>query len=221
MVALLFSINTFAWFVFVTDGSTKIDADVISWDIAFLKDDVETEMIDIDITDLYPGMMTFEKEIMIMNRSDLDATFNCDIEKITVFGMDYENTDGNLMSSLQDQFPFKISFEYGESDIDKGGELTVKLVVKWDFENAQPYYKLNDLYEYQEGVTYYTLSNGEYTEEEVLGGSFNRLIKSGLYVESDDADTYWGERSVSYKEENPDDSVLHLQVKLVVSQRSS
>lgn len=219
MAGLLLAINSFAWFVFITDGSGKINADVIAWDIAFLDEDGKSEMIDVEITDLYPGMPTFTKGIVIMNRSDLDAEFNCSIEKIIAFGKEYTTED--LIDSLEQDFPFKITFGYDNTEIDKGDSLPFNVVVNWPFESDVQYYKLNPLYEYIKGINYYQLNGEQYDVVEVNEENFETLVNSGLYVESDDADTYWGERNASYQTEFPDDSAIHLKVKLIVSQRKN
>ena len=219
MAGLLLAINSFAWFVFITDGTGKISADVINWDIAFLDDDGESEMIDVEITDLYPGMPTFTKGIVIMNRSDLDAEFNCNVEKIIAFGKEYTTED--LISSLEQDFPFKITFGYDNTEIDKGNSLPFNVVINWPFESAVQYYKLNLLYEYINGIKYYQLNGEQYDVVEVNEENFVELVNDGLYVESDDADTYWGEKSVAFKENFPDDSVIRLKVKLTVSQRKN
>ena len=49
--------------------------------------------------------------------------------------------------------------------------------------------------------------------------NFPSLVETGLYLESDDADSYWGEKSVTYREENPEGKALSLKVKLVVTQK--
>ena len=217
MAGLLLAINSFAWFVFITDGTGKISADVINWDIAFLDEEGKSEMIDVEITDLYPGMPTFTKGIIIMNKSDLDAEFNCSVEKIIAFGEEYTTDD--LINSLEIEFPFKITFGYDNTELDKGDSLPFNVIVNWPFESDVQYYKLNHLYEYIKGINYYQLDGDTYNEIEVSEENFEELVDSGLYVESDDADTYWGEKSVAFKENFPDDSVIRLKVKLTVSQR--
>ena len=219
MTGFLFAINTFAWFIFITNGDGKINADVIAWDIAFIDEESQTELLDIELQDLYPGMEVYSRYIIVKNKSDLDATFDYELQDIFIFGKEYTSDD--LENSLKNDFPFSIEFGHDKIELDKGDYLNFASYVIWPFEASEPYVKLNKAYEYNSGFTYYTLENGTYTEAYVYPMNFNSLVETGLYLESDDADSYWGEKSVTYREENPNGKALTLRVKLVVTQRPS
>ena len=217
MTGFLFAINTFAWFVFITNGDGKINADVIAWDIAFIDEESQTELLDIELQDLYPGMEVYSRYIIVKNKSDLDATFAYELQDIYIFGEQYESED--LEESLKNDFPFSIEFDHDKLELDKGDYLNFASYVVWPFESSEPYVKLNSAYTYSEGFTYYTLEDGEYVEAYVYPMNFPSLVETGLYLESDDADSYWGEKSVTYREENPEGKALSLKVKLVVTQK--
>ena len=51
MAGFLLAVNTFAWFVFITNGDGRINADVIAWDIAFIDEESQTELLDIELED--------------------------------------------------------------------------------------------------------------------------------------------------------------------------
>ena len=51
MAGFLLAVNTFAWFVFITNGDGKINADVIAWDIAYIDEESQTELLDIELED--------------------------------------------------------------------------------------------------------------------------------------------------------------------------
>lgn len=216
MSGFLLAVNSFAWFVFIANGNSEINADVISWDIAFLDEEEQVELLDINLEDLYPGMASFSKDIVVKNRSDLNATFTYEIENVVVYGVDYKSDD--LINSLENDFPFSILFSYDKTELDKGDKLNFRVTVNWPFESSEEYYKLNSLYPYLETVNYYVLENGNYVQTDVSVTQYKDLVETGLYVESDDADTYWGERSVTFKQLFPNESAIVLKVKLVVTQ---
>ena len=219
MTGFLFAINTFAWFVFITNGDGKINADVIAWDIAFIDEESQTELLDIELQDLYPGMEVYSRYIIVKNKSDLDATFAYELQDIYIFGEEYKSED--LEDSLKNDFPFSIEFSHDKLELDKGDYLNFASYVVWPFEGKEPYVKLNSAYTYSEGFTYYTLEEGEYVEAYVYPMNFDSLVETGLYLECDDADSYWGEKSVTYREENPEGKALSLKVKLVVTQKAT
>jgi len=217
MAGFLLAINTFAWFTFITNGDGKIKADVIAWDIAFIDEETQTEVLDIELEDLYPGMEVYSRYIIVKNKSDLNATFEYELQEITIFGKKYESDD--LEESLKNDFPFSIEFGHDKTVLDKGDYLNFASNVIWLFEASSEYVKLNSAYEYKDGTTYYTLENGNYVEAYVYPMNFLTLLESGLYVESDEADSYWGEKSVIYRNQNPNKAAVSLKVKLIVTQK--
>ena len=217
MAGFLLVINSFAWFVFVANGNGQINADVIAWDIVFLDEDSQVEFVEIKLTDLFPGMDPYTKEITIRNQSDLSANFTYEVEELYAFGKKYENED--LVTFLAEDFPFSITFSHDKDILETGEQLKFTINVDWPFEASEQYYKLNDLYNFVNGITYYGYNDEVgYYEESVTGDSFYDLIKDGLWVESDDADTYWGEESMLFKQEYPEESALYLKLKLIVTQ---
>ena len=65
---------------------------------------------------------------------------------------------------------------------------------------------------------YYILQGSNYVKTDVTQANYDALVASGLYVESDDADSFWGEKSVTYRKDHPGESAFRLKVKLIVSQ---
>lgn len=217
MAGFLLAVNTFAWFVFITNGDGKINADVIAWDIAFIDEESQTELLDIELEDLYPGMEVYSRYIIVKNKSDLNANFEYELQEITIFGEKYESED--LEESLKNDFPFSIAFGHDKIALDKGDYLNFASSVIWPFEGENEYVKLNKAYTYSDGLTYYVLEEGEYVEAYIYPMNFDLMREQGLYLESDEADSYWGEKSVTFREENPDTPAVTLKVKLVVTQR--
>lgn len=220
MACFMFAINSFAWFVFMTNGQGHIDADVVEWDIAFINEESQVELIDIKIDDLYPGMPDFNHEVEVRNKSDLNATFSYEVEEVIVFGEHYSYE--NLLNIANSDLPFKITFSYESDKINAGDTMKFKVNLTWPFESEKEYYRLNDFYTFVPGCPYYEYNadTGEYQQVDVTEKTFAGSVHGGLYVESDDADTFWGEQTIPYKKEHPDEGVIVLKIKLIVSQNN-
>jgi hypothetical protein len=216
MSGFLLAINSFAWFVFISNGNTDISANVISWNIAFLDENEQYEMVDIDLTDLYPGMRDFSRTIVIKNRSDLNAQFSYEIQSITIYGQTFTSPD--YIMALENEFPFSITFNHDTEAILMNEKVNFTVSVTWPFESINSYYRLNSLYPYSATYNYYVYNGNSYIKTIVTESNYTEMLNNGLYVESDDADTYWGEKSVTFKETHPDESAISLKVKLIVSQ---
>lgn len=219
MAGLMLAINSFAWFTFVANGNGKLSANVISWDIQFFDDDSQVEILDIDLVDLYPGMDDYYKSIIIRNHSDLNASFSYIIEEVEIYGEKYNSDD--FTTSLLNDFPFTISFNYVSNKLDIGESLSFDVNVGWLFEAGEDYCKLNNIYPFLDYINYYK-PNGTGTVFELvplLSEDYSSALVSGLYAECDDVDTYWGEKNVLFKKENPDSNAVRIKLKLIVTQR--
>lgn len=217
MAGLMLAINTFAWFTFVANGNGHLSADVISWDIQFFDDDSQVEILDIELIDLYPGMDDFHKSITIRNQSDLNAIFTYRIEEVTIYGEKYVSDD--YSASFLSDFPFKIGFNYVTNQLDIGESLSFDVDVTWPFESTDEYCKLNSLYPYINGINYYKLNGTNYDNIAISNGEYQTSLESGLYAECDDVDSYWGEKNVIFKKDNPNSNAINIKIKLIVSQR--
>lgn len=216
MSGFLLAINSFAWFVFISNGKTDISADVIAWDIVFLDEKEQAETLDVVLSDLYPGMPLFSQQIVVQNRSDLNAKIDYIIEGITVYGEEFATDD--YKKALEEEFPFEIKFSYEKETILINEKTRFTINATWDFESDEAYYKLNELYDYSPMYNYYILQGSNYVKTDVTQANYDALVASGLYVESDDADSFWGEKSVTYRKDHPGESAFRLKVKLIVSQ---
>ena len=81
------------------------------------------------------------------------------------------------------------------------------------------YYKQDDVYQFDSSFPYYQFSNGIYTLTNVTSSIYNSL-KSNLYLEKDDADSYFGMKCHEY-EESTGKACLSLTLKLLVRQRNT
>lgn len=218
----LLGVNAFAWFTYISKADLSIKGNIVSWDVNFLDQNSIVKVVEIIVDDLQPGMLTFSKQIDIFNKSDVKAKFEYQINKVTILGQNITSlgtTNSEIMASLKSQFPFVISLIPGKTDLAENDQTEFKVTVDWPYEQINTYYKLNSLYKYDESVTYYTLQNGVYTPNKaVTASNFSTLVASGLYLEKDDADSFWGSECHKYKQTHPTNSCLNIDLNLIVSQ---
>lgn len=141
LLILLLSFNSYAWFIYSTKVSTGMSAHVTSWNITF---QVGEEMIEsnltIDLDRIYPGMDTYEKEIIVQNKGEAKASLSYEIESVTIFGNQYsvgENfTQEELETMIKEQYPFKINIITNEDNMQENGQGSFKVKVEWPFESS-------------------------------------------------------------------------------------
>ena len=222
--ALLLGINTYAWFIYFNKFNGNINANVVGWDVSFYDEDTSMDSVSIDIDQLYPGMSSYEKEITVNNHSDVRASFDYEVVNFELFGTVYEIGDDlssdRLIEILSTYFPFSISFEKNKDIIgSQGDSAKFNIYVEWPFESDSDYYKLNDFFTYDSSIQYYIYSNDSYMEDtSVTTSNFYDKVSNGLYIESDDADSYWGEKASEFKNSSSDKPCLSLKLNLNVTQ---
>lgn len=219
MTVFVFGVNIYAWFVFSSTANVKVNANVMSWDIKFFENNVASENIVISVADLHPGMSTFEDNIVVTNSSDLDGNFSYEITGIKTLGRNSLPNEGNVIEFVRDTYPFSITMDADKDFLSSGDSLNFTINVDWPFEDNSKYFKLTNDYLYEPSFTYYTLSDNTYSPFEVTSSNFND-VKNSLYLEKDDADSFWGEYCSSY-EETGNNACVVLNIKLIVEQVNS
>jgi len=82
----VFASTTFAWFIYNKTVDLGMGAHVKSWKV-FLGDDDEGDTYEIELSDLYPGMTAIDgEEIPVTNDGEMDATVSIQIKSLTLFG---------------------------------------------------------------------------------------------------------------------------------------
>lgn len=223
----LFAVNSYAWFIYFDRFDGNIHADVVGWDIGFYDEETQMNKFTLEIDNLQPGMTDYTKSVLIRNSSDITASFTYEIVSFTLFGTLYEVggsiTSETLLADLEDAFPFKIIFSKSKEVLESGGDTANFIIdIVWDFESLDPYYLLNNYFEYDSSFIYYTKVGETYTiDDTVNSGNIASKIDSGLYIESDDADTFWGQKASAYINANPEENCLKLDMNLLVTQIGS
>lgn len=218
LVAFLLAINTFAWFTYISRAGVTLSGSVVNWDVTFLEETNVIKEININIKDMKPGMVPYEKEIVINNGGDIDAKLNYRVESLTLLGQELlQENQTDALNSIKNDYPFKLQLDASSTVIPVRGSANVKIGLNWDYEGNE-YYKLNNLYSYDPGVYYYNLMGNTYqVDNTVTEENFSTKIANGLYLEKDDADSYWGYVCGKYETETGK-SCLHMRLELNVTQ---
>ena len=129
------------------------------------------------------------------------------------------NIDG--LNDLQNGFPFKVTFASNMSTIPSGADATFTVTATWAYESQVPYFKVNQYMHYDSEYKYYTRSGSTYTEASVNASNWSSMVANNLYMESDDADTYFGHLSSVYQTDNPGEPCLKIFLELKVDQQAT
>ena len=185
------SSNTLAWFIFITRVDNNVNVHVKSWDVTFQSGDHEiTNLVDVDIDSLYPGMDDYHYEITASNKSEVTATLQYEILYANLLGDEYTTIEGReqnnetvlptdissaeLERRFREDFPFTLTIGLSNDIISQtNGSETFSINVVWPFEG-----------------------------------------------ESDVEDTKWGIDAATYKRQHPSEPSIKLKVKVEIIQNN-
>ena len=164
IILLIFSLimTTFAWITYSKILNSEIQIDINSWDLSFYvdknnndiadEDEEQEKPIDVNLTDLYPGMEEKIVKVFIRNNGETPTDILYTSSEINILGNEYtveevapidteyyilkhEPVIGNGITSVDfinepERFPFKISIEHTQ-EILSGGEGYLIIKVTW------------------------------------------------------------------------------------------
>lgn len=217
LLVLLLGVNAYAWFVYMSNASIEIASSVSTWNVTFFDDTEEVKDLVINTGNIYPGMETFTKQFKIKNKSDTKASFDYKIDSLRI--LDKDITVEDKETYLKELLPFKVQLIPNKTELDKNDSLTFDVSIDWPYESENDYYKVLDLYKYKENFNYYKKTDLGYSKATINEINYLNEIESGLYIESDDADTYFGSECDSYKQTTGSDSCIQFHIKLNVIQK--
>lgn len=143
MLIVTFSSSTFAWFIYATKVDSGITAHVKAWNVLFeVGDDEIEENMHFDVSDLYPGMMTYTDSVSVKNKGETHAELSYEIVSYTIFGVKYEVgnsgilTSDDLKQSLLNDYPFKTAITLSSNIISPNSTESFSLVVSWSYESG-------------------------------------------------------------------------------------
>ena len=204
MILTLLSVNAYAWFIYISESSFELSANIVSWDVNFLTESNEVSEIYETIEDVAPGMLPYTKSVNIRNNSDFDATFNYKLTDFVILGKNAlpsnakDMTVGEILMYLRDRYPFDFIMMSYTDRIAKNQEGRFEINFGWNFENNSQYYKLTDIYTFNPSFEYYRLVNGQYVLDETITASNYAANIDSLYLYKDDADSFFGMECPNY-----------------------
>ena len=150
-LALLMTVNTFAWFIYMDKVSSDLQVKVKAWNVSFKFDNTTmTDYVNFRITEIYPGMEDNRQTLTVSNGGEVNASFNYEIVYANILGTVYDTENGTiteeeLTDMLADDYPFKIVLSASNNIISKGGNSEYFYVdVTWDYETTNSNGTLND-----------------------------------------------------------------------------
>ncbi len=191
MIVLIAS-NTFAWFIYATKIDTNVSVHVRAWNVIFEAGEHEvTDIIDLPVDSIYPGMEDYEYEIDAYNRGDVAASLSYQILEARILDQSYVSVEGRqargetavatdltssqLTSKLASDYPFSIVIGISGSTLNAGtGVETYTFSVIWPYENNH-----------------------------------------------DAIDTTWGMNAYDFKQDNPTLPSISIKVKIIITQNAS
>jgi len=94
LILLNFMVATFAWFSYYRSFEVGVDVNVSAWKIDFKQSNTSLgPSVEFTVTDVYPGMEDYVKEIAISNLGDKDAAISYEIQSLTILGNEYTIKD--------------------------------------------------------------------------------------------------------------------------------
>lgn len=189
---LLLASNTLAWFIYATKVDNNISVHVKAWDIVLEAGDTAvSNIINLDIESIYPGMEDYEYQITAYNKSEVSADMSYEILEARILDQTYVTVEGRealgqtaeatdltstqLENKLANDYPFSITVDLSASFMElEDGEETYTIGVVWPYENNH-----------------------------------------------DDVDTEWGIAAATYKESNPTNSSIAIKVKISITQSAN
>ncbi len=160
-VILMLSINTYAWFVYVTRVDTSFTAKVRSWNVMFQVHDnnIANEVV-FQIGDLYPGMPAYNDFASIVNTGETPGEIYFDVKRVEILGQSYAQptyTSAQLVDMLENNYPFSIELSLTNNVVNPGRTELFNIDVTWPYESG------NDALDTQWGMQAYQYLNNNNT----------------------------------------------------------
>ena len=173
LLAITLIFNTYAWFLYLNTVSADITAHVDAWHVTFEVDHEDVEKsFEFQVAHAYPGMPNQSKTVSIINSGDRIADLTYSIKSARIFNDVYFSqeaveggetapigatilTESNLLTKLQTEYPFNITFTPSGNIIENGQNGSLTITFSWVYENdndendtlygtmAYDYYKTN------------------------------------------------------------------------------
>lgn len=199
MLSITLIFNAYAWFLYVTQVTTNLQAHVESWNVSFEFDkEIVDKELEFNIDAAYPGMKEEKRVLTVRNLGDKPAVLSYKYSTIRILDKEYTITDGftsaqlaetidlgklpvtheKMVDMLNTQYPFKLKVTIPQTEIAPNETGTIEITFNWDYE-------------------------GE-------GDKANTV---------DSADTEYGQKTYEFYQNNPEMSAINAIIKLTASQK--
>ncbi len=199
MLGFLLVFNVFAWFIYISKVNTEMDIHAVSWDVVFSEGGTAVKDVTIAL-DVYPGMEQYSHSISVNNASETAANLFFDTKSVTLFGEELltsSMTEIQKQSMLSNDLPMSIEYTFTRTVVNQASTSSFTVYVNWPYENTN-YYKIPSVFPYSSDLTYYIKNGSNYYVQEVTSATYDTL-KSSLYLEKDEIDSYIGEKCGVYQ----------------------
>ena len=199
MLGFLLVFNVFAWFIYISKVNTEMDIHAVSWDVVFSEGGTAVKDVTIAL-DVYPGMEQYTHSISVNNASETAANLFFDTKSVTLFGEELLTsgmTEIQKQSLLSNDLPLSIEYTFTRTVVNQASTSSFTVYVNWPYENTN-YYKVPSVFPYSSDLTYYIKNGSNYYVQEVTSATYDTL-KSSLYLEKDEIDSYIGEKCGVYQ----------------------
>lgn len=140
-LVLMLITNSFAWFIYTSKVSNSINAHVKSWLVTFDQDGNPLEdTVEFTIDSIYPGMKDFTDSITINNSGETTAYITYQVTSIKVFDevLDTSSyTSDELISFLNTKYPFLLTFEVSDDEIETSNTSSFNVKLSWPYESGR------------------------------------------------------------------------------------
>ena len=199
MLGFLLVFNVFAWFIYISKVNTEMDIHALSWDVVFSEGGTAVKDVTIAL-DVYPGMEQYTHSISVNNASETSANLYFDTKSVTLFGEELLTsgmTEAQKQSMLTNDLPLSITYAFTRTVVNQASTSSFTVYVNWPYENTN-YYKVPSVFTFDSELTYYIKNGSNYYVQEVTSSTYDTL-KSSLYLEKDEIDSYIGEKCGVYQ----------------------
>lgn len=155
LLAITCIFNTYAWFLYVNTVSANLTAHVEAWHVQFeVDDEIVERQFSVAIEHAYPGMTNVVKTVTILNNGEKAADLSYAIKSLRIFDNIYVATDqletgdtipqgatqttsANLLSMIQNNYPFTITITSSQNTVNINTEGTLTFTFSWAYESGQ------------------------------------------------------------------------------------
>lgn len=217
----LIGVNAFAWFTYVSKASLQLEGNISSWDVEFNSNGTPTTNVDFYVSDMKPGMLDYSQNVVIHNMGEVTAEVSYEIASLTIMGrtIDISNKEDTL-TRLNSFYPFSVNLNIESVILQPKDYTNFNASLSWVYDSSEKFYQLDSLYDYDSSINYYSLVNGQYVANSLVTASNFEELRDNLYLEKDDADSYFGQACGKY-EKNTGKSCLAMKLVLKVTQKEA